>query len=273
MKTAISIVTLVVVLGIGLAAQTMAEQLQQGIYAEETLKNRDEAARIYRQILAAPSVPESISTEARRRLAVLMLQSRPPVVVATSVVPEPPAVVLGVVEGGRYRHVASGITFQVPTGWKTSATMLSSDEGHLVRLSDGSRTINVWMIKEPTPATELEARVAGAPAEKVRQRHAGYGVPGLPESRVHTYQIPAETVRPIVVNGRAGIVAIASYVGFPMEPLEPFRSPEGLHEMREYMTWIYTPESRAFFFSRVLADEVPLLQPVFEQVVNSALVP
>jgi hypothetical protein len=37
--------------------------------------------------------------------------------------------------------------------------------------------------------------------------------------------------------------------------------------------WVYTPESRAFFFSRVLADDVPLLQPVFEQVVNSAIVP
>jgi hypothetical protein len=265
MKFLFPIVVLVVALGSYVGAQTMAEQLQQGIYAEETLKNRDEAARIYRQILAAPSVPEAISTEARRRLAVLLLQARPPVAIATTVVPELPA--RGVVEGNRFRHVPSGVTFQVPTGWDTLPTMPSSDGGDMVRLHDGNRTINVWMIKEATPATELAARVAGAPAEKVRQRHSGYGIPGMPEAS--TYQIPADTVRPFTVNGRSAIAAVASYVGFRMDPFPP----NELHRMSEYMTWVYTPQSRVFFFSRVPAADVPGLQPTFEQIVNSAIVP
>ena len=98
--------------GISPVDQTLAEQLQKGIYTEETLKNKEEAARIYRQILAAPTVPEAISTEAQRRLARLLLTAQP-----AHTPPTPPLLptVLGVVEQGRYRHLASGITWKVLT--------------------------------------------------------------------------------------------------------------------------------------------------------------
>jgi uncharacterized protein (DUF2141 family) len=68
--TAALVTWLFMALGTSPAAQTLTEQLQKGIYAEETLRDKEEAVRIYRQILAAPTVPESISTEAQRRLGI-----------------------------------------------------------------------------------------------------------------------------------------------------------------------------------------------------------
>src|SRR5262245_51957624 len=118
MKTILTIVTLVVALVGSPAAQTLSEQLQRGIYTEETLGNRDEAMRIYKQILSAPSLPTPIYVEAQRRLARLLLpeqrprpSSQPRVFLADSVYPSMPD--RGVVEGSRYRHPASGIAFDI----------------------------------------------------------------------------------------------------------------------------------------------------------------
>ena len=77
------------------------------------------------------------------------------------------------------------------------------------------RTINVWMIKEQTPPGQVEAQVAGAPANKVLQRHSGYGIAGMSDDR--TYDIPKETVQPTLINGRHAIVAVGRYLGIPLE--------------------------------------------------------
>jgi hypothetical protein len=270
MKTTACIVALIIGVSISPAAQTLTEQLQKGIYTEETLKNREEAARIYRQILAAPSVPDSISAEAQRRLARLLIpqpKAKPPVPKPEEARVEPP-LERGLVENGRYRHVASEITFDLPPGWSAGMTFPSSDDGDMVGLTDGTRSINVWMIKEATPADQVAARVAGAPAEKVRQRHSGYTIPGM--SDAGTYQIDPDTVKPMMLNGRFAIVAIGSYLGLPMDSSQRTAGPS---QMREYMTWIYTQQSRAFFFARVPVDDLPTLRLVFEQIVNSAVIP
>lgn len=79
MKWTIRIVLLAAALTVPLGAQTLSEQLQKGIYTEETLGDRVEAARIYRQIIAAPAVPRSIAQDAERRLARLTASQRPSV--------------------------------------------------------------------------------------------------------------------------------------------------------------------------------------------------
>jgi hypothetical protein len=256
-----------------LTAQTLTEQLQKGIYAEETLGDRGEAARIYRQIIAAPAVPRSIAQEAERRLTRLTA-SQPPSGGPTVMIPDKQR---DAVEQGRYRHFSSGITFDLPPGWTASETYPSSDGGDMVTLTDQAtkRSINIWMIKEETPAAQVAGRVAGAPAEKVRQRHSGYGIPGMLDDR--TYDIPQQTVQPTLINGRQAIVAVGKYLGIPLERFAgrgftPW-PPAATEPMNEYMTWIYTPQSRAFFFARVRVDDLPQLGPSFEQLVYSAVIP
>jgi hypothetical protein len=255
MKTTLSVLMVLIALGISPAAQTLAEQLERGIYTEDTLKNKDEAARIYRQILAAPTVPEAISVEAQRRLARLLLTLEPPKPSPKPALAVPKA--RGVVEQGRYRHAASGITFSLPPGWSASGTYPSSDDGDGLTLTDGTYSINVWLIKETTPATQVVARVAAAPAEKLEQRRSRYAISSDPAS----YEIPSDTLRPATINGKHAMTATAKYLG------------EGNRQMCEYMTWIYTQNSRLFFYARIPHDELPLLRPVFEQIVNSAVVP
>jgi hypothetical protein len=143
------------------------------------------------------------------------------------------------------------------------------------------RSINVWMIKEETPAAQVAGRMAAAPAEKVRQRHSGYGILGMRDER--TYEIPPETVQPIVINGQPGIVAMGKYVGTPPERYASapeltidtriVQSPRAPQPMNECMTWVYTQQSRVFFFARVPADDVPQFLPFFEQLVYSAVIP
>ena len=290
MKAIVSMILLAAALSVPLRAQTLTEQLQKGIYTEETLGNGDEAARIYRQIIAAPAVPRSIAQEAERRLDRLRRASKQPRAAGMAMPPQSDqrTVLLqreqrGAVEQGRYRHFSSGVTFDLPPQWTASDTYPSSDGGDMVTLSDEGtkRTINVWLIKEETPPAQVAARMAGAPTEKVRQRHSGYGIPGMRDER--TYEIPSETVQPILINGQPGIVAVGNYLGTPPEgygsapeltiDTRVVQSPRAPQPMNEYMTWVYTQQSRVFFFARVPADDLPQFRPIFEQLVYSAVIP
>jgi hypothetical protein len=283
MKWTIRVVLLAATFSMPLAAQTLSEQLQKGIYTEETLGDRVEAARIYRQILAAPAVPRSIAQDAERRLARLTAAQRPGVPVNVILPSSGQSTVTfedqkrGAVENGRYRHFSSGMTFDLPPGWTAGATYASSDGGDMVTLTHEAtkRSINVWMIKEETPDAQVAARVAGAPANKLEQRHSGYSIPGMLDDR--TYDIPKETVQPTLINGRHAIVAVGKYLGIPLERAGnggfTRQSPADTAPMNEYMTWIYTPHSRAFFFARVPVDDLWMLRPDFELLVYSAVIP
>lgn len=267
MKTIMSIVALMAALAGSPAAQTLAEQLQRGIYTEETLGNRDEAMRIYKQILAAPSLPAPIYAEAQRRLARLLLPAQrppqpPPVVMGTSVLPAMPD--RGVVEGNRYRHPGTGIVFDVPPGWKAGPTGPSSDDGDGMTMTNGTHSIHVWMIREETPPDQVAARVAAAPARKIEQRRSGYAIPGMRDAS--TYHIPDGAIFPMTLNGRHAMVAIAEYVGW---------EPGSLHDMREYMAWIYTSQSRLFFHSRfrMTLPDLKTVAGAFDQLLHSVSIP
>jgi hypothetical protein len=43
--------------------------------------------------------------------------------------------------------------------------------------------------------------------------------------------------------------------------------------MAELLTWIYTEQNRAFFFSAVPAADLEKLRPQFEALVNSSAIP
>ena len=43
--------------------------------------------------------------------------------------------------------------------------------------------------------------------------------------------------------------------------------------MNEYMAWIYTENTRAFFFGRVRTVDLLEFRPYFDQIIQSAIVP
>jgi hypothetical protein len=275
------------------AGQTLTEQLQKGIYTEETLRDPAGAARIYRQIIAAPAVPQAIAQQAERRLAGVTARQADPrsagqtFTVGGRTLMLPNGEPLATVENGRYRHRWSGIEFDVPQGWEAGVTGPSSDFGEQVALThrESNVSMSVWMIKEETPADMVAVRLEGAPAEKVRQRHGGYLVPGMVQG---TYQIPPHTVQSMWIGGRQALLAIGEYTagavvrnsvtvvsakGESRRVLARRLEPGDASPMNEYMTWIYTEQSRAFFFARVNAADLNQFRPLFDQIIQSAIVP
>ena len=268
--------------------QTLTEQLQKGIYTEETLRDLPAAGRIYRQIGAAPTVPETIAREAARRLTALGARQTLGQIKADTDRLAQAAEPLATVDGSRYRHRATGIQFDAPAGWEVSATFPSSDNGEMVTLRDTATGMSIaaWMIREQESLESTAARLDMAPTQKVHQRLGTYGIAG---AHNETYRIPPESIRKVLINGRPAIAATAQYTqrghikqsrpllagvaaainGGPTPTLSVV--PE--RAMAEYMTWIYTTEAKVFFFARVPADDLPGLRPYFDQVVQSAVVP
>ncbi len=259
--------------------QTLTEQLQKGIYTEETLRDRPAAGRISRQIGAAPPVPVTIARDAARGLPALCARQTLGQIKADAdrliQAKEP----LGTIDGSRYRHHATGIQFDAPAGWEISATFPSSDNGEMVTLRDTATGMSIaaWMIREQESLESTAARLDMAPTQKVHQRLGTYGIAG---AHNETYRIPPESIQKVLINGRPAVAATARYTqrghtvrsrppGGPTVTLSAV--PE--RAMAEYMTWIYTTEAKVFFFARVPADDLPGLRPYFDQVVQSAVVP
>jgi hypothetical protein len=126
------------------------------------------------------------------------------------------------------------------------------------------------MISEETPPDQVAARVAAAPARKIEQRQSGYAIPGMQDPS--TYHIPPDALRAMMINGKHAMVAVASYVGTPMEPGGRSDRPT---DMREYMAWIYTSHSRVFFHSRfpLTIPDLQAVSAVFRQILDSASIP
>jgi beta-lactamase regulating signal transducer with metallopeptidase domain len=160
---------------------------------------------------------------------------------------------------GRYEHLRTGITFDVPEGWTLVNTFPSSDNGEQVMLQrmDPPAMLQVWMVKERVEPFNIGPWLDGAPQQKFEQRNGGYAIPNT-----EGYRIRAESVHRAMFGPHNGIVAIADYTDLRMNTA-----------MAEYMTWIYTEKGRTFFFARVAASDLVQLQPHVDRIVNSAVIP
>jgi hypothetical protein len=69
-----TILALVIMMAVPAAAQTAAEQLQKGIFAQESAGKTDEAIAIFRQLANSSLTPRDIAAQAQYRLSVAMLQ-------------------------------------------------------------------------------------------------------------------------------------------------------------------------------------------------------
>jgi outer membrane protein assembly factor BamD (BamD/ComL family) len=70
----LALIVAAAVSAVPVAAQTAAELLQKGIYAQETEGKLDDAIQIYRQIVNSAPNPREIGAQAQYRLAQALLQ-------------------------------------------------------------------------------------------------------------------------------------------------------------------------------------------------------
>jgi hypothetical protein len=159
---------------------------------------------------------------------------------------------LAVVEHGRYRHVKTGITVDMSSGWKLLGTGPSSDGGELAQFEDAvsGGVVALWMKRnEELGPAGLMAQLRGAIPEKIRQR-AGFA----------GYRIRPDSIRFATIGGTPALTADGE-----------FR--QGAEPMSECLTWIYSKNERAFLFARVPASDLQAFRPRYREIAESAIVP
>ena len=226
------------------SAPTIAQQLQQLQSVHARLK-----------AFKLQYTPDHPSVRALER-TVRELQTRLEAETRTPAALEP----LGTVIGRLYRHTSTGLTFNVPEGWRAGDTTPSSDDGEMVTLAAGDPPawgFAVWMKKEQNDPDGVDQRLNNAPSLKVQSRQGFEG-----------YRLREGSVHRVVIGGQQAMVAIADYTDF--DPASPRYTKRG---MAEYMTWVYTQQTHAFFFARVPADELERLRPQLDAIVYSAIIP
>jgi hypothetical protein len=237
-------------------AQTNSELLQKAIYTQDTVGDVAAAVRMYQQVIANTPPASDLRTQAVWRLAVAKEQQQ---LARSGANPEAAHSLatgspLGTFDGRTYRHSWSAMTFAVPEGWKLNATVPSSDNGEMAIFysKDLGAEIQVWMIKEKTPRDKVNTRLDNAPVLKLQSRTTEF----------EDYRFREGSIQRVFVGGQQAVVAVADFV-----------SGDAKAPMAEYMTWIYTENSRVFFFSRLPADKLDALKPEFDMMVSSAIVP
>ncbi len=250
-----ALVVVLLIASVG-SAQTLTELLQKGIYTQETVGDLDAAIRIYQQVIAGTQAASELRVQAQRRLRAAEAQRRllgaaaPRANEGRTSAPREP---LGTVAGRLYRHTWTGVTFEIPEGWKVLDTVPSSDNGEMALLlaADPAADVNVWLIPEKNDADSINTKLNESPRLKAKARE---GLEG--------YRLREGSVQRVYIGGQRAMVAIADYT-----------VDNGRRAMAEYLTWIYTENTHTFFFAHVPADQLERLRPQFEALIHSAIIP
>jgi hypothetical protein len=250
--------------GSAAGAQTNSELLQKAIYTHDTVGDVGAAIGMYQQVIAKAPPSSDLRTQARRRLAVAKEQLSNQILQRAEhtglpglprSLPLPVTNALGTVVDGLYRNSWTGLTLQVPVGWRVDGTSYSSDNGEMATLSAGESNVYVavWMKMEKNDLGSIDKKLNDSPLQKANSR-LGAGYQG--------YRLREGSVERVTLAGQQATVAIADYV-----------EGDSKRPMAEYMTWIFSENTHIFFFSRLPADKLDQLKPEFDMMVSSAIVP
>jgi hypothetical protein len=252
-------------------AQPPAELMEKAIYTQETAGDLDGAIQIYRQITASAPSQSPLGAQAQFRIAEALLQKGDLTGAATEFsilatrysehqaliakmatrlggVQNQPA---GIVQNGRYRNKRTGLEFPIPASWKTSYDGASSDDGDMVGVTDGSSMeFGVWMRPEVSTPAEIQDKLKGSPAAKVKMNA---DIPG--------FAFRPESIQNRIIGGQQALSAIADFV-------------DNGKKMATIYTWIYTAKTHVVFIGQdVPAADVPAVQARLDQFVATAVVP
>jgi hypothetical protein len=262
-------------------AQTAAELLQKGIYAQETAGDADGAIRIYRQVIASPRVARTEAAEAQARIAGALLQKGEMAGASLefgklardypeqaklvnsmaqrlrTIAANGPSMVLGAVQDGKYRHFWTGVEFAVPAGWSFTTQKAESNGGDRVDLMDSNAKAKeacVRIAREINPPERVAGRLLDRYQYKLkvlRTPAAGYLEYHLrPDSPVHR-----------TVGGQQAWSYAADYI-----------DAKGA-KMSEYVVFVQSEKNSVYFSLIAAAADFAGVQAQFEPVVQSLLMP
>jgi hypothetical protein len=262
----------VAVLTTALCAQTAVEQLQKGIYAQDTAGDLDRAIAIYRQVIGSGQTPRVVAATAQYRLTQALLQKGEP----ESPPPEAQKLALNYAEyrelimglarrltttslaqrasRGRasdyqhYHHNRTGVDLTAPFGTSFTGDYDSSDDGDMVIFGGHQYAVWVWLKPANSTIGELDALLRNDLAVKPSMRT---DFPG--------WKARADIQMDAIGNGRT-LSAVADYT-------------DNGRKMVEVMTWYRTPKTHVFFFARVPAEMELDVRGYMSKMVSVAVIP
>jgi beta-lactamase regulating signal transducer with metallopeptidase domain len=193
-----------------------------------------------------------------------------PLVLARTLIPPPvapdPLQLGGVLNNGHYHHNLTGVEFDLPSGWSVGTTWpRDGNPREMTVLEDpdpgpGRKTIfcSVDMMPADTPPADI-ARALTRAVPMLLARRAGLTGQTAPHL-VANYKIREGSVEQTLIGGLQAVRAIGEYQvkGAPIA---------------ELLTWVYSQHTHVFFFAKMPAANLPDVQPIFTQLVQSARIP
>jgi beta-lactamase regulating signal transducer with metallopeptidase domain len=165
----------------------------------------------------------------------------------------------GVLQGSHYHHNLSGVEFDLPAGWSLGHTgPADGDPAAMTTLIDpDGKTIfaSVFMRPANTPATSIAGALDRAIPGLLVRRGAPRGV-----HAALNYQIREGSEQHTWINGNQALRAIGE-------------NEQGNQKLVEFLTWIYTEHTRAYFFARTTAADEGSVEVTFDQLLQSAKIP
>jgi hypothetical protein len=264
------------------SAQTVAQQLEKGVYAQQTAGNLDGAIRIFREIVASNPAQRVYAAQAQMHLAQALLQKGDLAGAAQeftalsanysefrgmiagmaghmaesgrSRVFSLGSVMLSQGEPDRYVHNLTHVGLTAPLGWQLEGDCHSSGGGEMVLFSSSNfdaDVLAVWL-KPSGPKTDIAGLLRQDPEAKAKDRTGFAG-----------WKVRPESVQTRVVGGQMALSAVADYT----------EDRQTAGKMVEYMIWVRSPATHAFIFGRAKAADLAALQSGIDQLAATAVVP
>jgi hypothetical protein len=152
-------------------------------------------------------------------------------------------------EAGHYR--CGDIRIEVPAAWQYGGTLPGETvDDDTARWTDPATriTLNVWVSRRKVSPDAVSGLLATAVSSKAAQR-AREGTRG--------WTVRPDSVQETTIGGHRALRAVAD-----------FEARRGGARV-EYLTWIFTPESRVLVFATMSAQQLSAFQPEFDRVAQS----
>ncbi|HMD70790.1 MAG TPA: tetratricopeptide repeat protein [Bryobacteraceae bacterium] len=279
------------------SAQSAAQRLQAGVYAQQTAGDLDGAIRIFREIVASNPAQRVFAAQAQMHLAQALLQKgdlagaaqefttlsanysefRNMIADMAGRMPEPGmtrvfslgTTTLSQGEPDRYVHNLTHVGLTAPPGWRLDGDTHSSGGGDMVLFASSDLAMDflgVWL-KPAIPGTDIPGALRHSLEVKAEDRTEFTG-----------WKVRPESVRTRVVAGQQALSAVADYT--ERRALSTVYSANGQtarfmgnEEMVEYLTWVRSPATTVLFFGRAKATDLAALQSGIDQLAGTAVIP
>jgi len=286
-------------------AQTVAEQLQKGIFAQQTSGDLDAAIQIFRQIIASNPVDRSYAAQAQLHLAQALLQkgdlngaateynilaanysdfhdlvasmSRTMNAVNHERVFTRGTVTISKGEPDKFEHTVTHVALTAPPKWQLEGSSESSDGGDIVMFSTSEIRTDIlaaWMRAYTGHETDFTAMLRHDAEHKAQDRKDYTG-----------WAIRPESVQLRTIAGHQALSAVADYTEPAIQGqmvvwrngqttvVNPHASSTETYKMAEYFIWVRSPKTFVQFFGRAKADDLPKLQAGLDQLAATAVIP